>query len=262
MFLDQDQLSIDRKIASRTKRILAFGIDHFFMTFLIVMSSFLLMGPSFMDPTKLNDSPYFVLVVFGFGSLLYFLKDSFSGKSFGKWVLGVEVRDYTDPNKIPSVGRLLLRNLLLLVWPVELIAVIIDENKRRIGDKLAKTTVLESEKKPRTLIRVLVLVSLTVTMLFSLFLLVSSLMKSSDAYKVAIQTIEANYDVQERTGGIKSYGLFPKGSVKMTGTSGLAKFQIRVNGKNNDLNVHVKLIKDYEGEWEVREMERYSITDS
>jgi uncharacterized RDD family membrane protein YckC len=127
--------------SSRKRRIAAFIIDHFVMTFLMVSIVFILLGPNFMDennPSKMMKTMLFVMIP---GFILYFAKDILKGISVGKWIMGIMVRDENDQNEIPSFGRLFLRNLFIIIWPIEFIVLATNEQKKRLGDKVAKTVV-------------------------------------------------------------------------------------------------------------------------
>ena len=73
----------------------------------------------------------------GYGYI--FLKDVFGGQSIGKRIFKIIV--VSDDGTPATLKQLILRNIFLLVWPVE--AYIMKDNvKPRIGDSLAKTKVI------------------------------------------------------------------------------------------------------------------------
>src|SRR5258708_3059395 len=108
-------------LSSRKRRIAAFIIDHFALTFLMVAVIFLALGPGYLDDNNGGKMALTMSAVMVPGFILYFAKDSINGISLGKWVMGIMVRDENDPQEIPSVGRLFIRNLFILIWPVEFI---------------------------------------------------------------------------------------------------------------------------------------------
>lgn len=73
------------------------------------------------------------------GMIYYFLKDVYQGRSVGKRVLRIAVRDIEDTSKKPGSIRLIIRNVTVFLWPVELLLLIL--MGRRIGDIIAKTQV-------------------------------------------------------------------------------------------------------------------------
>lgn len=242
--------------SSRKRRIAAFIIDHFVMTFSIVSIVFIALGPNFMDennPSKMMMTMLFVMIP---GFILYFAKDSLNGISVGKWIMGIMVRDENDQNEIPSFGRLFIRNLFIIIWPVEFIALATNDQKKRIGDKVAKTVVLKNPNNPNKLPRILALIGVGVTFFVFVFLFAGSAMKNSDAYKVATKEIEQNKDIIAETGGIKGYGIMPTGNVSISNGQGQAQLEIKVLGNTKDLNVSVYLEKEPNGQWKLIEIQK------
>lgn len=242
--------------SSRKRRIAAFIIDHFVMTFLMVSIVFTALGPNFMDennPSKMMTTMLFVMIP---GFILYFAKDSLKGISVGKWIMGIMVRDENNQNEIPSFGRLFLRNLFIIIWPVEFIVLATNDQKKRLGDKVAKTVVVKNPNKPTKLPRILALIGVGVTFFVFVFLFAGSAMKNSDAYKVATKEIEQNKDIIAETGGIKGYGMIPTGNVSISNGQGQAQLEIKVLGNTKDLNVSVYLEKEPNGQWKLIEMQK------
>ncbi|TDB65299.1 RDD family protein [Arundinibacter roseus] len=242
--------------SSRKRRIAAFIIDHFVMTFLMVSILFIALGPNFMDennPSKMMTTMLFVMIP---GFILYFAKDSLKGISVGKWIMGIMVRDENNQNETPSFGRLFLRNLFIVIWPVEFIVLATNDQKKRLGDKVAKTVVVKNPNKPAKLPRILALIGVGVTFFVFVFLFAGSAMKNSEAYKVATKEIEQNKEIIKETGGIKGYGMMPTGNVSISNGQGQAQFEIKVLGNTNDLNVSVYLEKKPNGQWKLIEMQK------
>ena len=80
--------------------------------------------------------------------LFYFLllnKDNINAMSIGKRILGFKIVDYKTKKKATNF-QCMLRNLTLLIWPIEIIISLINP-KRRIGDYFANTEVINSNKK-------------------------------------------------------------------------------------------------------------------
>lgn len=117
------------------KRILAFLIDH-----IIICFAFALLGVVEMF-LKTDIEPfwkmyYIFLLAFMF---IYFFKDVLGGQSIGKRLTKIKVVDFNG-NK-PRVLNLIVRNITILIWPIEALLVFL--GKQRLGDKLAKTKVVE-----------------------------------------------------------------------------------------------------------------------
>lgn len=243
-------------LSSRKRRIASFVIDHFTFTFLIVGSVFLSLGTDFMDENNFSNLMTRMIPTMLLGFLIYFAKDSIKGVSPGKWVMGIMVRDENNPNEIPSIGKLFIRNLFLIIWPVELIVLAVSQEKKRLGDKTAKAIVVKNPNKPTKLPRILTLIGIGITFFTFIFLFAGSAMKNSDAYKVAISEIEQNEEIISEIGGIKDYGMMPTGSVNISNGYGEAQMNIKVIGNEKDLNVGVYLTKEPNEKWKLIELNK------
>jgi uncharacterized RDD family membrane protein YckC len=243
-------------LSSRKRRIAAFLIDHFTFTFLIVGIVFLSLGTDFMDENNFNNLTSKMLPTMLIGFLIYFAKDSIKGISPGKWVMGIMVRDENNSTEVPSIGRLFIRNLFLIIWPIEFIVLASSQDKKRLGDKTAKVIVVKNSNKPTKLPRVLALFGIGIAFFTFIFLFTGSAMKSSDAYKVAVSEIEQNEEIISEIGGIKDYGMMPTGNINISNGLGKAQLQIKVIGNDKDLNVGVYLTKEPNGEWELIELNK------
>jgi uncharacterized RDD family membrane protein YckC len=121
------------------RRIGAVLIDHIIITLIAMIPVFI-----YMDRLQ-NDSRYYdiltpyALAIF---AVCYLIKDLFAGRSIGKRLFGLYVREYDDTDKIPAFYKLVLRNLFIFIWPVEVIIMYADKDKRRLGDMIAKTKVI------------------------------------------------------------------------------------------------------------------------
>jgi uncharacterized RDD family membrane protein YckC len=254
--LDQlDQIEQPFLKSSRKRRTAAFLIDHFVLTCLLVALVFLIGGPEMLDADAGNGlevMSFFIAPLF----LLYFFKDSIKGISIGRWIMGIMVRDDADNTVVPSFGRLFLRNLFMIIWPVEFIALAVNDEKKRLGDKMCHTVVLKNPGKPGKFPRIAVL-GMVVVLAFSFLLFVAtSTLKNSEAYKVAIKHIEASDKIREETGGITGYGSIPGGQVNLVNGRGTAHLEIQVLGRNRDIKVIADLEKEPGGEWELIDMSR------
>lgn len=189
------------------------------------------------------------------GCLVYLSKDAIKGISAGKWIMGIMIRDADNSNEVPSIGRLLVRNFFIIIWPIEFIVLAASQEKKRLGDKAARTIVVNNPNKTTKLPRVLVLTGVGVAFFTLTFLFAGAAMKNSEAYKVALKNIEQSEEILAETGGIVGYGMMPSGSVSISNGHGEARLEIKVLGNKRDLNVHVYLTKVPDGEWQLIEMD-------
>lgn len=247
--------------SSRKRRIVAFIIDHYLMVFVLGFIAMIALGTELKSP---GNGTHFILIlccVLIPGMLLYFCKDAVKGISIGKWVMGIMVRDENNPGEVPSFGRLLKRNLTLIIWPIEFLVLALSNDKKRWGDSLAHTTVLKNPVKAPRSKRILVLAGTFVFLFTGLFFIVMYSMKNSDAYKTALQEVAANEQVLTETGGIVSYGVFPKGNIHLSMGYGEADFTVSITGKKGDMDVFIYLEKQPDTPWKVVEMQDEDGTD-
>lgn len=242
--------------SSRKRRIAAFLIDHFVITFLIVTILFLFFGEDLINGNNRRQIIPILLSALIPGFILYFAKDSYQGISIGKWIMGIMVRDENCLNKVPTFGRLFLRNLFLIIWPIEFIILAINEQKKRLGDKVAKTVVLKNPIKYSKASRIMALISVVMLFFVFVFLTVGSTMKNSDAYKTAIEEIEKNEQLKTEIGTIVNYGMIPSGNIKTENGYGQALLEIKVIGEKGTIPVTVYLEKGQLGQWQLIEMQK------
>ncbi|BCY28598.1 RDD family protein [Flavobacterium okayamense] len=249
-----ENLKNEYTLSSRKRRIAAFIIDHFVFSFLLVGIIFLFLGTNFIDENNFEKITSVMLPSMFVGFIIYFAKDSIKGISPGKWIMGIMVRDENHPEEIPSFGRLLLRNLFLLIWPIEFIILAASQDKKRLGDKSANAIVVKNPNKPSKLPRIIALVGIGIVFMSFTILFTGTAMKNSNAYKVAISEIEKNEDIITETGGIKGYGMMPTGNVNISNGYGEAQMEISVLGNEKDIDVVVYLTKEPDGDWILNEI--------
>lgn len=240
--------------SSRKRRIAAILIDHFVMTFLMGSMVFVIMGPNFIDEKNTENLTTILLLVMTPGFFIYFAKDSYKGISIGRWIMGIMIRNKNDYNTVPSFWKMVIRNVFLIIWPIEFIVLAASNDKERIGDRVVETIVIKNKNKANKLSRILALIGLGVISFSFMYLFAGSAMKSSDAYKVAIQNIEVNKEIIEKTGGITGYGMMPAGNISITNGLGQAQIQINVLGKIKNLEVSVYLEKKPNEQWKLIEL--------
>jgi len=126
-----DQIKQTYSTSSTIKRITALVIDSIVIIYTFAAVVLLCIGLEFIDEDTLNESKSF-LVLKILALILYFVKDSFKGISFGKWIMGIMIRDDNEQKLIPSFWTLFIRNLYLVLWPIELVVLISNKNKKKI----------------------------------------------------------------------------------------------------------------------------------
>jgi uncharacterized RDD family membrane protein YckC len=144
-------------------------LDHFVMTFVVMIFA----APGMVyDLVQTFGNPdaqpklflgNFYLNIFAFS--LYFNKDTFCGRSIAKRVLKLQVVDRRT-NKPAGPLRCLVRNLTVLLWPIEVVVALIN-TERRIGDFIAgtKLTAFDPEQHKEQVNWALVIVAVLASML-------------------------------------------------------------------------------------------------
>ena len=86
------------------------------------------------------------------------------------------------------------------------------------------------------------------------FELVTSIMRSSDAYKTAVQKAENSPDVAERIGRPLKVGWLASGSINVTDDSGDADLSIPISGPRGKGHIEVSAKKKH-GKWTYQTLE-------
>lgn len=241
-------------LASRKRRIVAFMVDHIFLSFLCVGLVFLLLGADFVDSVNPFRILFALLTGLFIGLFLYISKDSIRGMSLGKWVMGIMVREDQNEQHIPSFGKLMLRNVPVLMWPVEAVMLITNDDKKRFGDKMAQAVVVNNPRKSNKWTRGGAMICIALAASFMVVLFFLSAIKQSSAYQTSIAYIEQDDQLLEQTGGIAGYGYFPRANIQTHNGSGEASVQVTVKGVKQDVDVYVYLVKSTYGSWQVKDV--------
>ncbi|MFD1096126.1 RDD family protein [Salegentibacter chungangensis] len=121
-------------------------LDHFIMTFSIVFPTLIIGGIGFIINRNASESNLssefgiFMGIVMLIMFSVYLNKDAIKGKSPGKRILGFVIVD-NKTGKIATPVKALIRNITLVIWPIEVL-VSIFSTQRRIGDYIAGTKVV------------------------------------------------------------------------------------------------------------------------
>jgi uncharacterized RDD family membrane protein YckC len=120
------------------KRIIAFMIDWVVLCCLqsIIVGMFLLPNMRSISPSLLISS---VLIATSITFLVNLFKDSIGGMSLGKRVMKIGIKKEENSTQIPSMVQLIIRNLFVVLWPIE--ALLLIKNGKRLGDTVTKTDV-------------------------------------------------------------------------------------------------------------------------
>ena len=233
----------DFNLSSRKRRLVAFLIDYF-----VILSPFTAIMSLFWNMEKMPFLSPSLLVFFLLMFFCLFAKDAFKGISFGKWVMGIKVVDENNISETPSFWRLFVRNIFFVIWIVE-IFVWLNKKKQKLGDKIAKTLVIKNPNSVSVVKRILVFLVVICTCFCLAMFGGTSMIKKSEPYKIAIEQIMQDNDIQDEVGGIKSFGLFPMGNINIVNGVGNANLQIKVIGNKKNKTINISLYKEPNGKW-------------
>lgn len=246
---DYDQNHSELKTARIELRIGAYVIDHIIII-LVITVPYLIFAFRNAQSDSAKILSMFPVQMY-VAAVIYFLKDCVNGASIGKRVLGLTVRSTSDVTKVPSISKLVLRNIFTFIWPIELLFLICSSSKTKIGDKIAHTNVFQVDKKinvPAIIIAAILAVS---TFVASLLFGISSSIKNDSSYQTALHYIEKNTEVSNLAGEIEGYGYWPNGNLTYGERGGRASYTIKVIGSENTIYVHVQLEKKSNQDWEI-----------
>lgn len=125
-------------------RLASMLLDHIFMCIILIVPIVVLnLLSSGQDDNGLG--PVVQLALVGL-LVLYFLKDSFDGRSLAKRITKLRVVNNTT-GETASAARCFVRNIFIIIWPIELLISVFSP-QRRIGDFVAGTKVIVYTVKP------------------------------------------------------------------------------------------------------------------
>jgi len=115
-------------------------LDHFIMCFAMLIPILPLTMMNASIEGRESTQPAWIQFLFLGLMFLYFLKDSLQGRSPAKRILKLQVVD-NKSNLPATVGQCFVRNILIILWPVEVLVSFFN-TQRRLGDYLAGTKVI------------------------------------------------------------------------------------------------------------------------
>lgn len=124
----------------RKNRLVTMLVDHVTMTFVIFVLEAPAMAMNFIHLAHARPAlaqAFHIGIYDLFCFSLYFNKDIFLGRSIAKRILGFQVVNHRTGLAAGPL-RCLVRNLTIMLWPIEVIAALVNSN-RRIGDYIAGT---------------------------------------------------------------------------------------------------------------------------
>jgi len=150
----ENQVNQNRiQVSSKGKRLFALLIDFIFA--LLLANTFVnVFRQEHWDLVTQTSGIYGLLPYYGGIALVLLFKD-ISGKSLGKILLGMTIRNTDDLELQPTLAVLIKRNLMMLLFPVEGAVILRDSYARRLADKWWGTVVIDDRNALRGTLRIL-----------------------------------------------------------------------------------------------------------
>lgn len=178
------------QVSSTGKRLFALLLDFIF-ALLLANTLVQILREEHWDLVIQSKDLSGLLPFYGSITFVMLFKDIF-GRSLGKLLLGMTIRKIENLEQRPSFFVLLQRNLMLLLFPLEVIVILRDSYARRLSDKWWGTVVLDDKKAVRGILRIL----LGNIILFGFFTLAILFQRSgiekTAAYQIAEEAIRSH----------------------------------------------------------------------
>lgn len=175
-----------KQVSILGRRASSISLDQSFMLSLVFPLYLFVFISMFLFSTELTEIEAFFLypvkigfVPFVFSTFLLLNKDFFRARSIGKRHFGYKIIDVTT-GETASELQCAIRNFTLIIWPFELLIIMVDPS-RRLGDRFANTKVVDADREEAEMIMEeihtikkdeqrwkVILYSLAVALLFSL----------------------------------------------------------------------------------------------
>lgn len=222
-------------------RLFALIVDYLLAVTLIKVFDQALMGADWdLKPEPTSDVAATVVWVVALFALMV-LKDSLGGRSLGKWIAGMAIRQLDDLEQTPRLWHLWGRNLSLIVFPLDGALIFFDAFYRRAGERLFGTVVLVPATVSPLSRRLLILSAFFMAFLLASLVLTPWNMRRSSAYKTAMNVAERHPSVTKITGESPEFGGAPELRLKMEAHGGEAVVLLTTEGKDGDTRITVRL---------------------
>ncbi len=228
------------------QRIFAYFID--FICICVVMTP-VIASIFFKDFGLEKGMNFFIkpIIIISSFLLLQTFKDVIAGISPGKWIMGLSVRNNDNLNVKPPIWKLIVRNIPLIIYPVDMFYILTGKEQVRLGDKIAKTVVVKKEGEKVKVIPIIVIAVIFVSVLsffvdFPMFSL-----KNNIAHKKAVEQLTQNRELIEYTGGIKEIKEAKSGSVNPK--EKFAMFRMDIKGVKKDVKIQVFMEAESDSLW-------------
>ncbi len=243
------------RIASHGKRLFAFILDFAFALLLVNTFNYL-SYPEHWD-LQLASSKWRNLTTLYLGiCFLLLCKDGWKGCSPGKFIFGITVRQLEDLSKNPSVANAILRNLSLLILPLEGLLLLMDSHGRRLGDRWLRTVVIENPNPRRFIIRLMTANTIFFGYFFSALLIQPLILKKTAAYQTAISYLQNTPEVVQQFGAIQDFKS-PEMDINIREEEGSALVYVQAVSARQifPVTIHLQLVDLPKRAWQPQRLE-------
>ena len=234
------------KTADTLRRGVAFLID-ILLSILLVQLTFSIIGLFIPLDKQLGSLDYMViLAIIIFVPAFYLVGvPYFFDNTVGKYLARIRVIS-ADTKLVPTLKQLFQRWLLLILWPVEIIAVLISHEQHRMGDNFTNTRVVMDFRNTtswylRTSLTVVILAIMVVTPIFTILLASTNML----LYKTAIKSIRESGFGNRTLGAPVTLNFLPY-SVRKDGNQGYIILQAKGSKKSGFIALTLERNKKYE----------------
>ena len=242
------------QVSSKGKRMFALLIDFIFA--LLLANTFVNVSRQEHWDIVTQTSGIYGLLPYYSGIALVLLFKDISGRSLGKILLGMTIRNIDNLEQHLTLAVLIKRNLMLLLFPVEGVVILRDSYARRFADKWWGTVVIDDGNALRGILRIL----LGNIILFGFFLIAIISQRSGIEKTAVFQTAEQAIRSHEKLKPIlEQYPVIEDPEMHLDlrkNTSSPSVVRARVGNEESGKRVIVSLIfRNKPPGWEVLEVE-------
>lgn len=142
------------------------------------------------------------------------------GASIGKWLTGIAVRRAADPARAAGIAARVVRNLSLVLLPVDAWLVFSDRFGRRLGDRWAGTIVVQNPKPQDLFQRAMGLGALFLGFVLAALLITSWNLHRSAAFQTAYAAALVDAALKQQVGQPAEVERSPELELRLPGGSG------------------------------------------
>lgn len=228
-------------LAPHHLRLFALIVDYLLIITLLKLLDQLALGENWdLQPVSeggLGFSPWWAAGL----AMLMACKDAINGQSLGKWLTGIAVAAMPGLAEAPGARRSILRNLTLVLLPLDAAFVFIDPHGRRLGDRLAGTVVVVPCRGSHLLRRLMVMAILFLAFMLASFLVAPWNMKRSAAYQMAYRAAAEDPRVVRALGAPVRPDSSPRFKLTLDARGGSAELDFEVEGPRGEGSAEVVL---------------------